>query len=217
MKLSGLIFDCDGVLVDTEEIAISLLVKLFTINTGITIEYEEGGKLFKGNTLDNNIEILNSMYHCRLSEDFADIYCHQLFAEFNKGLSPMCGVHEVIQNTSLKKSVASNSGRQKLSLVLKASGLAKYFGSNIVSSDDVSRPKPFPDVYLKASEILGLKSRECAAIEDTLTGVRSAISAGIQVVFYLNAEQKSNCFDQAQIASSELVPIKNIIEIMKYI
>ncbi|BAZ37156.1 HAD family hydrolase [Calothrix sp. NIES-4101] len=178
-----IIFDCDGVLVDSEPIIYRIFAETLT-EFGFIITYEEVVQQFVGKSLAVCLEILQKSYGKSIPDNFVERCREKQVIALQQELQPIAGITEVLKQLRLPKCVASNSTHRHIHLVLKLTQLLQIFGGNIYSAHDVPRPKPFPDVYLYAAEQMKTKPENCVVIEDSVTGVEAGYAAGMTVFGY---------------------------------
>ncbi|BAY99752.1 HAD-superfamily hydrolase subfamily IA, variant 3 [Tolypothrix tenuis PCC 7101] len=177
------IFDCDGVLVDSEPIINRVFAETLT-EAGFPITYAEVTQKFIGKSLKTCLEIIETSYNKPLPKNFMELCKEREIAPLEQELKPVLGISEVLEQITLPKCVASNSSHRHIQMVLKLTGLLHKFDGKIYSANDVSRPKPFPDVYLYAAEQMNTNPEDCAVIEDSVPGVQAASAAGMTVFGY---------------------------------
>lgn len=141
-------------------------------------------RTFVGRTREGCLTLTAEILGRELPGDFAAAWDSALFAAFGNELRAIDGIPEVIGRIGLPFCVASNSTRQRMRVSLGAAGLLPLFEGRMFSSEDVAKPKPAPDLFLHAAQTLGVSARRCLVIEDTPTGVRAAVAAGMQVFGY---------------------------------
>jgi len=186
--LKAVIFDMDGVLIDSEpqhaKAAVAALKKMgYDISTDYCYQ-------FIGSTTAHMYETIKKEYNIPDSlEDLLTVYketLHQMIK--TEGYTPIPYTKELIwdlYNHGVKLAIASSSTLREIENVVKALGIRKYF-TKLVSGTTVSFPKPAPDIFLKACKELGVNSNECIVIEDSANGVKAANAAGIPVIGFLN-------------------------------
>ena len=180
------IFDCDGVLVDTEPVdseVISVLLK----ELGLNIEPDEVGRRTTGlSDPDIWAEFEPELGH-PVPDDVIARHETMITEEFHRRLLPMPGVVDAVKRVvgaGIPVSVASNGYFKKMDVTLGVTGLAGYFGDHIFSKTQVARGKPAPDLYLYAAEHMGVPAARCVVIEDSRPGVQAALAAGMRVFGY---------------------------------
>ena len=184
------IFDCDGVLVDSEPIAASVISSLL-IEENINLTPTECESIFSGYTMDSVVEWIKDNYSISLSKSFIS-RCHiKTLESISNELQPIRGIKTVLDTIRNPICVASNGELKKVTHSLRSAGLSKYFGNSLFCIDHVSFGKPHPDLFLYAAEVMGYKPENTIVIEDSLTGVRAAVAAGMGVFGYV-PEEKNN-------------------------
>ena len=181
--LELVIFDCDGVLVDSERLSIRV-DRIFLERLGWSMEEEEIVARWVGRSdADMRAEIEAHIGHPippDVDEEFARLYLETFAAE----LAPVDGIREALDRISTPRCVASSGDHEKIRRNLTLTGLAGYFGDRIFSASDVSRGKPAPDLFLHAAAQLGAEPSRCAVVEDSAFGVEAALSAGMRAFGY---------------------------------
>lgn len=177
------IFDCDGVLVDSE-IIINRIFSEMPTEVGFPITYAEITQHFKGKSLKTCLEIIEQSYRKPLPKNFIERCKEREFAAFQQELQPVSGITEIIEQIRLPKCVVSNSSHHHIQVVLNLTGLIHNFHGKLYSANDVARPKPFPDVYLYAAQQMNTNPEYCVVIEDSVPGVQAAYKAGMTVFGY---------------------------------
>ncbi|WP_096085435.1 HAD family hydrolase [Agaribacterium haliotis] len=182
-----IIFDCDGVLVDSELLGAKVFSDTLA-DFGFAMSAEACFERFKGWTLSACYEWLAPQMGGSLPPAFAGALKANTKARFSAELTAVDGVEALLQQLRQRgKSycVASNGGHAKIANSLKACELAPYFSSRQrFSAEDVSSGKPDPALFLYAAESMGVPADFCWVIEDSLTGARAAKAAGMKLVFY---------------------------------
>jgi phosphoglycolate phosphatase len=174
------IFDCDGVLVESEELACRIYVDIFR-EYGYALNYEESLHKFFGMTLETRLKISEQELGWKPPADFIPTFLARQMERSERELQTVPHIHELIESISLPKCVASNGARSEILLRLRIAGLLHHFGNAIFSGTEVPRPKPAPDVYLSAAEAFNIAPEQCVVIEDSVLGVTAAVSAGMTV------------------------------------
>lgn len=188
-----IIFDCDGVLVDSEVIASAVLAKHLTL-AGCPHTSQECMERFTGLSLDSCRVLIEEEAKKTLSEDFFLQVQRETFSRFLEELQPVVGIIDVLDFVSEQQwscCVASSGSHEKMALTLKKTGLYKYFSDRIFSASDVQRGKPAPDLFLHAAQSSGYLPEHCVVIEDSKPGVMAAIAAGMQVCALGNRHEAS--------------------------
>lgn len=176
-----IIFDCDGVLVDSEPLSMEVDRDILAEN-GIAMTVEEVGAQFIGLTFEDFVQKIESDYRIKLPTDVTADKNRRLLDFYERKLKPAPGIHDTLAMMKLPMSVASNSPRHRVEAAFRIAGLSDYFGARITTFEDVAQGKPAPDVYVEAARRAGLAPQACLAIEDSKAGVTSAVAAGCQVI-----------------------------------
>lgn len=177
------IFDCDGVLVDSEPIANRIWAEIVTV-LGFPMTWEDAVREFAGRTRSDNLEIIEKLIGRPPPVGLGQEYETKLFAALERDLRPIAGVVQALDQIALPMCVASSAGPAKVRLTLELTGLLSRFEGNVFSGADVRRGKPHPDLFLYAAEQMGFSPGGCAVVEDSLPGVRAGIAAGMTVLGY---------------------------------
>jgi HAD superfamily hydrolase (TIGR01509 family) len=175
-----LIFDCDGVLVDSELISCRVDAELLT-SLGFPYTPDDIAKDFVGTSLRDQIRAVEAAHGCSLPQNFGEQLNALLFKRFETELQPIPGVRDAILTLPHPRCVASSSLPHRIDLTLRVTGLADLFQHRF-SSSQVAHGKPAPDLFLFAAEQMGCEPGECVVIEDSLFGVQAACAAGMRVI-----------------------------------
>jgi HAD superfamily hydrolase (TIGR01509 family) len=180
------IFDCDGVLVDSEVIAHQTLLDALA-PLGFDMTLEGAYELFAGRSLKDTLAVIERKLGRPLPDGFLDQSRDLLFARFRAGLRPVAGVEDAIAALPCGRCVASSSAPDRLHLALAVSGLAPLFGDRVFSAAQVEHGKPAPDLFLFAARSLDTNPGHCVVIEDSPLGVAAGMAAGMTVVGFAGA------------------------------
>ena len=175
------IFDCDGVLIDSEVIACRVDAACLA-EEGIAITADEIIERYVGLSLATMLNDIETRYARRLPADFPARVRTHITAAFESELRALPGVEEAVRAVSTARCVASSSGLDRLAHALTMTGLVDLFAPHIFSATQVARGKPAPDLFLFAAERMGVGPASCLVIEDSVAGVRAAVAAGMAVI-----------------------------------
>jgi HAD superfamily hydrolase (TIGR01509 family) len=182
------IFDNDGVLVDSEPLANRVLAGLLTEH-GYPISPEQCVRRFMGRTLATVRAAVEDETGTPLPADFESAYYDVLFEEFRRSLRRVAGVEAVLatlERDGTPVCVASSARHEKIRVSLDVAGLAHHFGDRVFSAQDVRRGKPAPDLFLHAAANCGVEPERCLVIEDSPPGIRAAkAAAGMTAIGYV--------------------------------
>ena len=183
--MTAIIFDCDGVLVDSEIIAVR--AELHALDElGLTYDEDEYIHRHLGMTVAAFFAALEAEHQDAFGKPLPDGFTERLLQdtkdEMDATLEALPGVHDVVDAIQHPLAVASSSGLNRLHFKLKKTDLHHRFDPHIYSGDQVEKGKPAPDLFLFAAEQLGIHPEKCIAIEDSVNGVKSALAAGMTVI-----------------------------------
>jgi HAD superfamily hydrolase (TIGR01509 family) len=178
------IFDCDGVLVDSEPIAIRVLLETLEAE-GLSLDPATGYERFLGRSLSDTRGILAADFGVELTDAALERMRQRLYAAFRAGLGPTPGISEAIDGLGTAFCVASSSQPERIRLSLDVTGLLPRFGDRIFSATMVSRGKPAPDLFLHAAGEMGAEPSDCLVVEDSPAGIEAARAGGMGVVAFL--------------------------------
>ena len=181
-----LIFDCDGVLVDSEHLACAALAEVMT-TLGHSMTADESMRAFAGRSLKDVLARAERLLSRPIPKDLGEQAAVQLMARFRRELQAVAGVKEAIAALPYRRCVASSSDPSRLTLSLDVTGLSALFGNNVFSAVEVANGKPAPDLFLLAARRLGEDPSSCIVIEDSVLGVEAAGAAGMAAIGFAGA------------------------------
>lgn len=179
-KLKCIIFDCDGVLVDSETIANHVLLTMAR-EQGFSMSLKEAINVFSGRELKDCFRQIEKSICKQLPINFEKEFRARTFEAFRNELKPVAGVKEFIDSLNVAYCVASSGPIEKIRLNLTITGLIDRFENKIFSSYQINSWKPDPGIFLYAAQEMGFPVTECIVIEDSKAGVKAAISGGFRV------------------------------------
>jgi HAD superfamily hydrolase (TIGR01509 family) len=186
-----LIFDCDGVLVDSETIAHQTLLDVLS-PLGFTMTLEEAFRAFAGRSLKDTVAAIEQRLGRALPPDLMDQSRDLLFARFRADLKPVAGVEKAIAALPYPRCVASSSSPDRLKLALDVTGLAPLFGAHAFSATQVAKGKPAPDLFLFAARMAQAEPARCIVIEDSPLGVEAALAAEMRAIGFAGASHATD-------------------------
>ncbi|MEU5665279.1 HAD family hydrolase [Streptomyces longwoodensis] len=185
MRYDLVIFDNDGVLVDSEPLSNRHLAAYLT-ELGHPTTYEDSIRDYMGSAMHRIHDLVLERTGQRLPADFDDIFHARVFAAFERELKPVTGVVEVLERLraeGVPYCVASSGSHERIRVGHRVTGLDRWFDEGrIFSSQDVGRGKPAPDLFLHAAREMGVAPERCIVVEDSPLGVQAAVAAGMDVV-----------------------------------
>ena len=174
------IFDCDGVLVDSEVIALAATRRTLG-EEGLALSDAEIRERFLGMRQDSALERVAVELGAPLPKSFPDTLTREILSDFARELKGVEGVRQAIQGLKARVCVASSSAPDRLRFALKVTNYEALFAPNIFSATEVERGKPHPDLFVFAARSMGVAPRDCLVIEDSVVGVEAARAAGMTV------------------------------------
>jgi HAD superfamily hydrolase (TIGR01509 family) len=185
MRFDLVIFDCDGVLVDSEGIANQVLATILCRH-GASLCGEDAQRIFVGQSVDAIRETALRELGVELQANWAAGYYEELLPALREvqAISGVRSVLERLRSIQAPICVASQGPPEKMSTTLEATQLAPFFEGRVYSAKTVRRPKPAPDLFLHAAGACGVEPRRCAVVEDSHVGVMAAVAAGMTVFAY---------------------------------
>lgn len=180
------IFDCDGVLVESEPLTSRAMKDVFA-HYGLQLELNEVQKRFHGLSLHQTQDMVLAYYGVRLPDDIASIIEEAEKLALEDGLPAVPGIVDAVRSivtSGIAICVGSNGSREAVAHRLKLTGLYSWFEGRLFSAEMVARGKPHPDVFLHAAETMEFSPSDCVVIEDSDAGVDAALAAGMRVLAY---------------------------------
>ena len=190
-----IIFDCDGILVDSETIANQVLLSM-SAPFGLRMTMEEAVKNFNGRRLKNIFEQIEKLTDKKLPDSFETDFRKQTFEAFKTDLKAVKGVRRFIENLSVPYCVASSGPVEKITLNLTTTRLIQNFENRIFSSYEINSWKPDPDIFIHACNQMGFKKEECIVIEDSVAGVLAGVKGGFKVFALANENNAQDLLDE---------------------
>lgn len=174
------IFDCDGVLIDSEIISARMLVAELS-KLGVTIDLDYVARHFLGRSYPTVMQQIRIEFGLTLPDSFEDAYREALLAAFQCDLQVVPHVREVLAGIGVPFCVATSSSPRRAAMSLGLVGLTDLVGTRLFTSTMVAHGKPAPDLFLLAAERMGADPARTLVIEDSLTGIRAGLAAGMTV------------------------------------
>jgi len=209
-KYKCVIFDCDGVLVDSEPIGNQVLVDMAN-ELGANINLDYAYKHFKGHKMQYCADQIEALITNSLPSDFISSYRERSFEAFKANIKPVEGITELIQSLEIPFCVASSGPENKIRLNLELTGLLPFFEHKIFSCYAIQKWKPSPAVFLWAAETFGFKPEECLVIEDSITGIQAAKNGGFDVVGYTAHDYNNELKSEATFVFNSMKVISNFL------
>jgi len=183
MSFELVIFDCDGVLVDSEVITNRVFAAMLN-ELGIPVSIEDMFERFVGRSMPQCLEIITGLLGGPVPDGFVEEYYARSRTALKQELKAVPGIETVLSTLRIPYCVASSGTHEKMQTTLGVTGLLPRFLGRLYSVTEVARSKPFPDVFLHAAREQATAPGACAVIEDTPTGVCAGVAAGMTVFGY---------------------------------
>ncbi|KAF2516219.1 HAD family phosphatase [Flavobacterium zhairuonense] len=196
-----IIFDCDGVLVDTEKIGNGILLEM-AAEHGFEMHIEDVYRNFNGRNLKDCFRHIEEAIDQKLPDSFEAEYRQKSFEAFKTQVKPMKGVIKFIENIEkfkIQYCVASSGPVEKIKLNLEVAGLLDKFESKIFSSYQINSWKPEPGIFLHAAKEMSFDVKDCIVLEDSKAGVKAGISGGFKVYGFANGYNNEDLEEEGAI------------------
>ena len=194
------IFDCDGVLVDSEPISLRLLLSTLAA-AGVELTPAEADALFLGRSLATTRAIVARDYGLTVTDAALDAMWRELYDAFRRELQPIPGIAATLDALGVPFCVASSSQPERIELSLTVTGLWPRFEGRVFSSTMVARGKPAPDLFLHAAETLGHAPEACLVVEDSPAGILAAQAAEMRVIAFTGGSHARSDRHRADVTS----------------
>jgi HAD superfamily hydrolase (TIGR01509 family) len=190
MKYNCIIFDCDGVLVDSEAISAKIFQNMI-LELGFEVDFETVLEQITGTSMKENLLFISEIINGELPADFETEFRKRSYEAFKTDIKPINGIADLLKKIKVPVGVASSGPVEKIRLNLTTTILIQFFGEDIFSSYEIGSWKPDPEIYLHAAKIMGFKPGECAVIEDSEVGIMAAKAGGFDVFGFANDKNKA--------------------------
>lgn len=194
-----MIFDCDGVLVDSEPLSVAILLELIA-TAGVVLSEEQAYRLFLGRSLASVREILRTRFGFTMNKAQLERLRLEIDRRFRDSLQPVPGVLDALSRLGTRCCVASSGNPDRIRLSLGVTGLLEMLEPHIYSASMVERGKPAPDLFLLAARDMGVRPADCIVIEDSPAGIDAARNAGMRVFAFTGGSHAANAALVAELA-----------------
>jgi HAD superfamily hydrolase (TIGR01509 family) len=194
------IFDCDGVLVDSESLAMRVLLEGLG-EFGYAIGEEEAYERFLGRSLANMQAVLRAEYGSELAPDQLDRMRERLFEAYRQELQSINGVAAMLDRLAIPRCVASSSQMERLRVSLEVTGLLPRFVPHLFSATMVAQGKPAPDLFLHVAKRMAVAPAACLVVEDSAAGIEAAQRAGMRVFGFVGGSHARSVAYRAKLAT----------------
>jgi len=186
-----IIFDCDGVLVDSEILSRRVLLGMLETH-GVIVSEDYFHTHFLGFSFEHVAAKVFSDFSVKLTSEFRQNYREKLIQVFASELKPTSNIKELLVQLKVKCCVATSGSPQKVSHSLNYTKLEQFFDGRVYTASEVKRGKPAPDLFLHAAKQMGVVPEKCLVIEDSQTGINAARAAKMAVLRYAGASHMRN-------------------------
>lgn len=212
MEVKCIIFDCDGVLVDTEKIGNGILLSM-AAEYGFEMKLEDAYRDFNGRNLKECFQHIENAIGKKLPDTFESEYRKKSFEAFKTQVKPMDGVVAFIEKLKIPYCVASSGPEDKIRLNLKVAGLLEKFENKIFSSYQINSWKPDPGIFLHAAKEMGFDVQDCIVIEDSKAGVISGVRGGFKVYGFANGYNNEDLEKEGAILFHSYQELSSLLQV----
>jgi HAD superfamily hydrolase (TIGR01509 family) len=205
------LFDLDGVLVDSEPISTRVLMAVLA-EVGLPMDGAAAEQRFLGRSRGESVAFIEQQLGRAVPQDFVANWQAQVFAAFRQELKPVPGIAAALDQLTVPFCVASGSDPARIQLSLELAGLLPRFEGRIFSAAQVARGKPAPDLFLFAARSLGAAPARCVVVEDSLPGVQAAVAAGMPVLGYAARNPAALLAQAGAITFDDMTRLPGLIE-----
>ena len=211
MEVKCIIFDCDGVLVDTEKIGNEILLSM-AAEHGFEMKIEDAYSNFNGRNLKECFLHVESSIGKKLPDNFESEYRERSFEAFKTQVKPMEGVVDFIEKLKIPYCVASSGPVEKIRLNLETAGLLDKFENKIFSAYQINSWKPDPGIFLFAAKEMGFEVKDCIVVEDSKAGVMAGIRGGFKVYGFVNDNNFDDLKNEGATVFSSYDELKELLK-----
>ena len=204
------IFDCDGVLVDSEPLANQVYVGMLG-EFGHHVDAEQYLRELSGAAMVKRLEVASQRLNWTPPTNFLSIFYERLSALVEKELQPIPGIRSLVESLPVPVCVASNGSREDILARLRIAQLTDHFGDAIFSVRDMPQLKPSPDVFLAAAKAFNATPDRCVVIEDSIPGVTAAVRAGMRVYGYAAFTPRESLVKAGAIPFTNMMELQTIL------
>ena len=189
------IFDCNGVLVDSEPLATAIVSQEF-LRAGFPLTPDIVARFFAGRRQTDMFAEVESAAGRKLPADFAATVAREILRRFRAELRPTAHAGHALSWLRGPKCIASSSSLDRVRVSLESTDLLRFFDPYLFSGTDVTKGKPAPDIFLHAARVMGVDPRHCLVVEDSLVGVTAGVAAGMTVIGFVGGSHARSPLEQ---------------------
>ena len=195
--ITCVIFDCDGVLVDSEMISARILIGQLA-RVGVDVDFAYVQDNFLGRSWVKVAAEIRKAYGLKLDDDFETSYREALLKAYETELSTTSGITDVLEQLDMPICVATSSSPRRAARSLEITELAGFFKGTVFTASEVNNGKPAPDLFLHAAHKMGFEPAQCLVIEDSVPGILAAQSAGMDILRYMGGRHLSGKMPESE-------------------
>lgn len=215
-RFDAIIFDCDGVLVDSEHVASRVIAELIgRFEPRVNVAHVQ--EALVGVQDDVIVDQIADEFGTRFPADMASLIVRTIDDALDLELRPIEGVRYALDRIGGDKAVASNSHAVRVRRSLSLAGIGQHFGEHVYTPETAGRPKPEPDIYLHAAACLGVKPARCLVVEDSPTGTKAGRAAGMTVIGFIGGSHVRPALVQHLRAAGVVELVDRMIELPRAI
>jgi HAD superfamily hydrolase (TIGR01509 family) len=183
LAIQLVIFDCDGVVIDSEVISARVLISHLS-SVGVNVDVAHFRTHFLGRSFPKVVAEVRALYGATLPDDFESSYRATLLKAFEHELKPMPGVLEMLAALPFASCIATSSSPPRARRSLELTGLLPHFEGRIYTASEVANGKPAPDLFYYAAQQMGIAPECCLVVEDSVPGIKAALAASMRVLHF---------------------------------
>ena len=210
------IFDCDGVLVDSEGLSKRVLLQMLA-GIGVVASDAYFDQHFLGRSYEAVTASIFNDYSVTLPATFQHEYQTQLLQVFAQELRPTIALTQMLAQLTLPYCVATSSSPNRVDFALKSTNLIDYFAGQVFTASEVKNGKPAPDLFLHAAKQMGMAPQNCLVIEDSQAGIEAGLAANMHVIKYAGASHLVNKAASTNDKQNKILIIREWPELFSYI
>lgn len=195
------IFDCDGVVADSEPLAIRALQESLAAR-GVVLSFDEVSERFLGRSVETVARLLKTEFDLVFDDAARDTMRERLLATLRTDLTAVAGVETLLRDLRVPFCLASSSPMERITTSLQTIALAEHFSGRIFNAAMVAHGKPAPDLFLHAARTMGADPERCVVIEDSPVGIEAGKRAGMQVIGFLGGGHAQNPAHRAAVTAA---------------
>lgn len=198
------IFDCDGVLIDSEIISATILVKQIN-GLGLNVDFQYVQQNFLGRSFPRVVSLIREQFGVQLPGDFEDNYRSELLRIFETDLVAMPGIEKAMDGLAVAHCVATSSSPKRVKRSLELVGLFDRFCGSVFTASLVANGKPAPDLFLHAASQMGVEPSKCLVVEDSFSGLDAARAAGMTVWHFTGGSHLAGALNNVPERFSDII------------